>query len=53
MITAGDLENMPQHQKDALSAWVLDWVRAVFSRPGAEEDYQKWLVEYRARANKK
>ena len=53
MITADDLENMPQHQKDALSAWVLDWVRAVFSQPGAEEDYQKWLVEYRARANKK
>lgn len=53
MVSVEELEKMPQHQKDALSGWVLGWVRAVFSRPGAEEDYQKWLVEYRARANKK
>lgn len=52
-ITVADLEKMPQHQRDTLSAWVLDWVREVFSQPGVEEEYQKWLVEYRAKIAKK
>ncbi len=53
VITVADLEKMPQYKKDELSAWVLDLVRTVFAQPGAEEEYQKWLVEYRAKKAKK
>ncbi len=53
MVSVEELEKMPQYQKDTLSAWVLDWVREVFSQPGAEEEYQKWLAEYRANIAKK
>ena len=53
VMTAADLEDMPQHQKDALCAWVISMTKAVFSQPGVEEEYRRWLVEYRAkRANK-
>ena len=53
VMTAADLEDMPQHQKDALCAWVISMTKAVFSQPGVEEEYQRWLVGYRARiANK-
>lgn len=53
VMTAADLEDMPQHQKDALCAWVISMTKAVFSQPGVEEEYRRWLVEYRAKiANK-
>lgn len=53
VMTAADLEDMPQHQKDALCAWVISMTKAVFSQPGVEEEYQRWLAEYRAKiANK-
>lgn len=49
MMTAADLEKMPQYQKDAISSWVLEMVRENRSRPGVQEDYQKWLAERKAR----
>lgn len=53
MMTVADLEKMPQHQKDALCAWVLDMTKSIFSQPGVAEEYQRWLAEYRAKiANK-
>ena len=53
MMTAADFEKMPQYQKDAISAWVLDMTREYFSRPGVQEDYQKWLAERRTRMENK
>ena len=49
MLTVADLEKMPQHQQDAISAWVIDMTKNLFSQPGVEEEYQKWLAERRAR----
>ena len=48
MITVADLETMPQHNMDALCAWVIDMTKDLFSQPGVEEEYQKWLAERRA-----
>lgn len=48
-ITAADMEEMPQYQRDMLSAWVLDMCRANRSIPGEEERYQAWLAERRAK----
>lgn len=49
MMTAADLEEMPQHQQDAISVWVLDMTKKLFAQPGVEEEYQKWLAERRVR----
>ena len=49
MMTAADLEEMPQHQQDAISAWVIDMTKKLFSQPGVEEEYQRWLAERQAR----
>ena len=49
MMTAADLEEMPQYQKDAISAWVIDMTKKLFSQPGVEEEYQRWLAERQAR----
>lgn len=54
MITVADIEKMPQYQQNDLCAWVLELTRTVFSQPGAEEEYQKWLAERRSKtANSK
>lgn len=49
MMTAADLGSMPQHQKDALCAWVIDLTKSVFSQPGVEDEYQRWLADRKAK----
>ena len=49
MMTAADLEEMPQYQKDAISDWVIEMTKNLFAQPGVEEEYQRWLAERQAR----
>ena len=49
-----NLDIMPEYQRDVLSDFAIELTKAVFSRPGEEEKYQKWLAERRSKiANSK
>lgn len=48
-----DLSKMPEYQRNELSDFAIELTKAIFSRPGEEERYQKWLAERRSKiANK-
>lgn len=45
---------LPEYQKSVLFDFALELTRNVFSRPGEEERYQKWLAERQSKiANSK
>ena len=44
-----DLESIPDFRRIDLAKGALVLTEQVFSMPGAEERYQPWLKEYRAR----
>lgn len=39
------IDEMPKHKRIALAEFVAATIDACFSRPGAEEEYQRWLIE--------
>lgn len=43
------IDDMPKHKRIALAEFVAAAVEACFSRPGAEEEYQRWLAERAAK----
>ena len=42
-------ENMPDYRIRTLARQTLHAVERYFALPGVQEDYEKWLVEYRKR----
>ncbi len=42
-----DHDQLPDHVKEDLGRLIFKGVRKFFSDPAVQEDYQKWLVEYR------
>lgn len=44
-----DLASIPDFRREDLAKGALALTEQVFSMPGAEERYQAWLKEYRAR----
>lgn len=42
-----DTTQMPEFRRRELGIATLRAVERFFQQPGVEEDYQKWLVEYR------
>ncbi len=44
-----DLASIPDFRREDLAKGALALTEQVFSMPGAEERYQSWLKEYRAR----
>lgn len=48
-----DVNQIPEFQRIALAKTVLALTEQAFSMPGAEECYQAWLKEYRAKQKKK
>lgn len=48
-----NLSAIPEYQRNMLSDFAIELTKAVFSRPGEEEKYQRWLAERRMKmANK-
>lgn len=43
------LSEIPPHRVDTLASATLHAVERFFALPGVQEDYEKWLVEYRKR----
>lgn len=39
------IDEMPKYRRIALAEFVAAAVEACFSRPGAEEEYQRWLTK--------
>ena len=44
-----DIASIPDFRREELAKGALALTEQVFSMPGAEERYQAWLKEYRAR----
>ena len=44
-----DIASIPDFRREDLAKGALALTEQVFSMPGAEERYQSWLKEYRAR----
>ncbi len=44
-----DLASIPDFRREALAKGALELMEQVFSVPGAEERYQAWLKERRAK----
>ena len=44
-----DVELIPDHQRQQLAELALDVTQQLFSRPGEEERYQRWLQERQKR----
>lgn len=51
--SAIDLESMPYFRRLELAKWAMKVKEECFAKPGAEEDFQRWLAEKRAREAKK
>lgn len=43
------LEAIPAFRKEALGRAALNLAEKCFAQPGAEEEYQKWLIGWKAR----
>lgn len=43
------LQEIPKHCRDTLARNTLYAVERFFALPGIQEDYEKWLVEYKKR----
>lgn len=47
-----DIASIPDFRREELAKGALALTEQVFSMPGAEERYQSWLKERRAKQNK-
>lgn len=48
-----DLSKIPDYRRRELALGAIDLTKAIFSRPGEEEKYQKWLSERQAAGTEK
>jgi len=47
-----DLAAIPDFRREELANWALRLTERTFSVPGAEEEYQAWLKEWRAKGKR-
>ena len=46
---AVDVRKIPEHEATHLARATLRAVKRYFEIPGVQEDYEKWLIEYKKR----
>lgn len=46
---AVDVRKIPEHEAAHLARATLRAVKRYFEIPGVQEDYEKWLIEYKKR----